>query len=203
MRLYGLILSIAASLALGGAAHGAMVIGVVEEFGDVKFRFSGSLELSGVPLLDSNSADTREQGFLGPRDGSFVNLPLFPFSDGTRPYDIYAASRLARFGSQTPIRGKARGDAFGITSSGKLLVPAGYSSGETISGELVFFGTSLRALGLAVGTFSASLAAGDGQITLVIPSPDGQGAINPVPLPAGALLFLTGGALVLANRRRP
>lgn len=200
----GWVLVIAAhlvSVALAASAHAALVIGVVEESGDVKFRFSGSLDLSGAVLLDTGRADTREQGFLGPRDGSFVNLPLLPFSDGTRPYDVYQGGRLPSFGALTPLRGRARGTAFGITASGRILVPEGYVSGAPLSGEVVFFGRTLKSLALATGTFSTGFGPGDGQITLTIPSVD-ESTGDPVPAPAAALLFLTGGAIILARRRR-
>lgn len=193
-------------IAIGGLlfstqAHGAMMIIASEVNGHAEFTYSGTLDLTGLTQLASNRAETREQGFIRPRDGSLVSLALTgPRRNATHPYDSYAASSFARFGTTTPHRGAARGQAFGLISSGQLLVPHGYQSGAPINGRLIFFNQTFEELGLA-DAFERQVTLRNGDtITLIKPEPRVD---RPIPLPASGFAFLTGiAALALGMRVR-
>lgn len=190
-----------AVLLLMPSAQGAVVIEVVEANGDVRFQVSGSLDISGLTTLGTGISEDTEQGFMNAARGVFVNLPFRPFSDDSVPYrtfSAYGANLPPRFGAvDSNERGAPRGDAFGLTRAGVLIVPDDYISGAAINAQLIFFGRDLDDLGLTRGTRDKTRLANGQSIEFVIPRDTA-----PVPTPAAWIGMLTGAGL-LARVGRP
>lgn len=181
--------------ALGAtAASAAVVVDVTEAGGDVLFRTTGSLDLTG--LGDPGGAS----------GGPFVFGDSF-FAFGERlaswhTYDDAVVGPRPAFGAAGFIQpDSGTGGVFGVTANdlddpARLSVPRDYVSGEALSVTSVVEDATIDGLGLFEGSFVYTLT-NDDTITLNI------GAAAPIPLPAAGWLLLGGlGAMGAVARRR-
>jgi hypothetical protein len=185
-------LALAAGLLIAAPASANTVLSFDQVGGDVVGTISGTLDLPDTPLTyTSNAPLPFVYGLYGiARNG-----------DGTaQAYDLYLVSGPSNFG--------VLGGGFATASSsdintmfsldgteGRFYVPHGLAS-AIFSGGMTFLGTTFAQLGLAVGTYNYLFSNGQ-QFTVQV------NALAAVPLPAGALLLVSGlGALAVFRRRR-
>ncbi|NNU17190.1 hypothetical protein HK107_12735 [Parvularcula sp. ZS-1/3] len=192
-----------AALLVSPSANAAVVIEITEVSGDVRFQVSGSLNTIGLNPLSSGITEDTEQGFMNAARGVFVNLPFGAFSDDSVPYrafQAYGTNLPPRFGTlDANERGAPRGDAFGLTRAGVLILPDDYVSGTALSAQLIFFGRDLDDLGLTRGTRDTARLANGQSVEFVVP---GDPPPAPVPTPAAWIGMVTGAAL-LARMGKP
>ncbi|NRA29132.1 MAG: VPLPA-CTERM sorting domain-containing protein [Parvularculaceae bacterium] len=177
----------AAGLTLFGQAHAVVDIFTVEEGGDVKFTFSGSIDLTG---LTEGTTTVQDRGQVGPNQGYFISIP-----------DV-ARTVWAVENSWTPFgtggdnsNGISSGDAFAMFTNPSLGLPPNYVSGSNLSGIMVFVGETFASLGMAIGVYSTDIGNGD-MVNVYI------GDVAPVPVPAAAPLMLAGLAAFGLRKRR-
>lgn len=184
----GLIASGAAAL---NVASAAVDIFINEVGGDVIATFSGSIDLTGASIVDN----------LGFFPGVNAQFPAVNFADSMTTLEGWGLTSFETFGPGNGTFNTAddqNGDLLVInnqTGFGELFLDPAYVSGDFISGDFTFFGTTLAALGLAEGTYLYTLP--NDQVNLFI------GASTAVPVPAAALLMAPAlGAMVARRRRR-
>ncbi|MFW2544067.1 VPLPA-CTERM sorting domain-containing protein [Primorskyibacter sp. 2E107] len=180
-----------ATVSTGAVAAGTMDLHLYESGSDVVFTFSGSVDLTGLFAYSGSNLDYvglfPEVAFIASYNGSYYNYGLrtntFPgFGDFVyREFDDPAASSTA-------------GSTFGFNQS-YLQISTDYVSNSLLAGQAVVFGTDLAGMGVYEGFYTGTYGANVLNMTV--------GEItSEVPLPASALLLLTGlGALSLRRRK--
>jgi hypothetical protein len=138
-------IGLAATLALSGSAEAAVVITGQEVGGNVEFSYSGSLDLTGLTFSGTDN-------FGIPANPEIVTGPPATFQFGTGSFDSYLSSSIVNY----PSLGVSSIVTVADTTSGGLLsptylsgftelllVPAGYTSGASLSGSASFTGSFL------------------------------------------------------------
>lgn len=184
----GLVASAAAAL---NVASAAVDVFITEVGGDVVATFSGSIDLTGATVVDTAA-------FF---PGVNAQFPALNFGDEVTDLDGWGLTSFETFGPGTGgfnVADEQNGDLLvvsNLTGFGELFLDPTYVSGDLISGDFTFFGSTLAALGLAAGTYLYTLP--NDQLNLFI------GDFAPVPVPAAALLMAPAlGAMVARRRRR-
>jgi hypothetical protein len=157
--------------ALGGRADASVVIDITQVAGNVVATGSGTIDLSGLTLVDSTVLGSSPQ--ITPGEAFVVvGTP----SSGQDSYS--GLSGPSSFGSGSSIFGSSgSGDLLGFEEIISLLfVPASYVSGTALSGSATFDGQTFATLGLTPGTYvykwsSDSLTVKIGTASGVIPEP--------------------------------
>lgn len=185
---------------LAGRAGAVVVINPAEDQGNVVMAYEGTIDLEGAELLSRGDSERFGIGVLGGiGHGALISIPFQPLSPTSRPYDTYAGVAFPRFTTDPPRNdGSVDGDVFGVTASGRVLLPEGYRSGSFLSGRIVFFGATFESLGLRPGRWTASVLPGDEQIAFEIFGSRDQ-IDQPVPLP-GAAVFMAAGLAFFARK---
>ena len=159
---------------------------------DVVGTLSGSLDLTGM------TADALPSTFVGA--GVEPNLAGFSIGTVGDPQTHYTqVTGPTSFGSggYTGADNSSATD-FAVYGGGPttgLWVPVGYTSGNPLSGTLLFSNATFSSLGLTPGTYLYTLGSGD-TVTVQI------GPAAPVPEPASMLLLGSGFSAALLRRRR-
>ena len=172
-------------------AHAGYIVNCSQIVGDVVCTGSGSVDLTGL-LFAGPSATS---GAISP------SSPLIFLGNGS--YDAYRPIGVV-LPSMGPggvtIANTASGLLTGIEfGGGGLLVPHGYTTGALGPSSSTWTGTTLGALGLTVGSYTASWGSGIHADTFVV-----NVGSNPVPESSSAPLTLAGlgGIAVLMWKRR-
>lgn len=140
-------------------ASAAATIRVTESGGDVVISATGSLNTAGLTFSASSSSG----------QGVHPAASFLEVSSGT--VDLYnSVSGPSSFGSggfKFPSSGS--GDRFGIRyGAGSLVVPAGYVSGNPLSGTSTYTNSSFAQLGLAPGTYTWTWGSGGNADSLTL-----------------------------------
>lgn len=198
-----LFLSIAATLGLITApASAAVVVDIFDDGGDLVVNYSGSIDVTGLTLTGSASANgfaeigtllsgaPFQAGSVSVRNG-FTNI----FNGQITSGDLFFTAN----GTTDGLSFTTSGDTFGFSIiygiQGSILLGPSYVSGEQLSGSATFSGASIGSQSLIEGTHIFNLP--NDVVTLNI-------GVTSVPLPASVLLLLggLGGLLCLGRRRR-
>ena len=160
-----------------------MTVTITEVGSNVVMTASGTVDLTGLTLVESN---------FGPIGGGGLGINTATFICGN---DGSYASTYSGFtsvpsnfgsGSYTPPASSASGNYFGVIMNGQppyfLLVPTGYTSGTNITSTQTFNNTSLSTLGLTEGTYTYTWSGGSIDVVIGI----GLGGSTPTPTPTGA-----------------
>lgn len=173
-----------------GQASAAAVFLFQEQGGDVVGTLSGSLSLgtAGFPGAFTNGT------LIGPSDGELLSA-----TTGGTTTDGYVVSGPASFGAGP---GGAPDSRSGLAmhllgSFGLLYLDASYSSGDPLSGGMVFTGTDFTTLGITPGDYVYVLRSQDTLTLRFVSTPAAVPAPASLPILAGAL-----GMLGFAMRRR-
>jgi hypothetical protein len=163
-------------LTIACCVHGAVVINIVESGGNVVATGSGTIDLTGASLHLS------DQDVVAGAFGQFAAIVL---ADGN--CDLFnGLSGPASFGSSGMV-GNGAGDVFGIDrSSGRLVVPAGYTSGNQLSGSLTLSGATFGSLGLTPGTYVYTWASDSLTVNIGV---SGSGSGDPHLVGANGITF--------------
>lgn len=152
---------------------------------DYRFDYTGTLNtVSTLPFLFGSN-----NSLLDPSSGTFRATSA---SSGFY-LESFGITGPGAFGTGGAVSGVHSGDLFGF-SGGFLYVSNTFSSGDDITGSLVFAGQNVTSLGLTVGNYSITLPFDSISFDIT-----GTSAA-PVPLPAGWLLL--GSALIGAGALR-
>jgi hypothetical protein len=157
-----------------------MTVTITEVGSNVVMTASGTIDLTGLTLVDSN---------FGPIGGGGLGINTATFICGnsgtySTTYSGFT-STPSNFGSgsYTPPPSSASGNYFGVIMNGQppflLLVPTGYTSGTNITSTQTFNNTSLSTLGLTNGTYTYTWSGGS--IDVVVGT--GLGGPTPTPTP--------------------
>ena len=159
-------------------ASSPMTVTITEVGSNVVMTASGTVDLTGLTLVESN---------FGPIGGGGLGINTATFICGNNGTYVTTYSGFTSvpsnfgFGSYTPPASSASGNYFGVIMNGQppyfLLVPTGYTSGTNISSTLTFNNTTLSTLGLTVGTYTYTWSGGS--IDVVV----GTGLGGPTPTP--------------------
>jgi len=165
---------------------------IYESGSDVVMSVSGTIDLSGLTLIQSGVT------FGGPAGGLGTDTATFIMARNVSIFDIYSGFTTNPTSFGTGSGGGASsstGGAFGVIfDSGppyQLVVPSGYTSGTQITATQTFTGQTLTSLGLNVGTYTYTWGSGK-SFDVVI-----GGTPGPTPTPtstssgAGWNLFVT------------
>lgn len=197
-RLIPAVLSAAfTALLFAQNAQADVIINFTELPGAVRADWSGTLNLSGIPL---SPALTSSQG--GMASGSGVFLGYSPASSVIRLSDpLVIVPSMQAFGTDTVYTFATgfSGTAFGFDSVGRFGIESTYVSNAPLAGSLTFGGESYTSLGLSptVTPYEWTLTNGD-QFFVSINSSAA------VPEPSAFLLLLVGAcsAVFVRHRRR-
>ena len=167
----------------------AVVINAIESNGSVELTVEqgGSLDLTG---LSFTTPPDIAGGALAPLLGGFALGDAL-----ARQVDAYAGiTGPVTLGSGgLTLASVGQGDRFGISgNSESVMVPEGYISGESLSGDSTYVGQTLDSLGLAPGSYQWTWASDS--LTLNV--------IAPVPLPAAFWLFASTLAVLGSTKHR-
>ena len=168
-------------------SNGAVTITAVEAGGDVVFSSSGSINLAGLPAPGAGSAF----GFVAAEAAALSVGPAasealdFYGSVLTGPASFGPGAGGAVFASSGSGNKIAVGGQFG-----QFWLPAGYVSGQPISGTATFDTATFASLGMTPGAYAWTLPNAD-TVSLTI-----------VPEPSRALLSVLGISAVMVRRRR-
>ena len=140
---------------LSSSAHAVYTVYVVQSGSNVVATGSGSINTSALTLSGSLGCGNGE-GYIWASD-AFLCAP----GALTEPY-FSGVSGTTSFGTGTLFAGDSRtGNGASIWGQkGWVSVPDGYISGSTLSGTVIWNGTTLSALGLTPGTYSWSWGSG-------------------------------------------
>ena len=160
------------------SASAPMVVTISEVGSDVVMSASGTVDLSGLTLAQSD---------FGPIGGGGLGINTATFICGSNSSygSTYSGftSVPSNFGSGSGGgNNSASGDIFGIIYQGTpphfLVVPTGYTSGANISSTQTFTGTTLSTLGLTNGTYTYTWSGGSIDVVVGGPAP------TPTPTPS-------------------
>ena len=167
-------------------ARGDIIINLWEDGVDVRGQASGALDISGLTFAGN---------FLVSRNNVRVqpNYPMVLFHSAGSIYFLNDPTPVFGSGGQNA-SGTFTGDPFGIEQQ-YLIVPTGFTSGDSIFSEGLFSNQTLASLGANVGEYTYLLP--NDSVYLVV----GQ-APAVVPEPTSLMLFPAGTAAVLMRRRR-
>ena len=160
------------------SASAPMTVTIYESSSNVVMSASGTVDLTGLTLVDSN---------FGPIGGGGLGINSATFICGNN--GSYAStysgftSVPSNFGSGSSANpSSASGNYFGVIMNGQppyfLLVPTGYTSGTNISSTLTFTGQTLSSLGLTNGTYTYTWSGGSIDVVVGGPAP------TPTPTPS-------------------
>ena len=147
-------------------ATGSLFITITQNGPDVVLQGSGSLNINDLTFATGGNLGG---GGLGPQNATFISGPNGPF-------DLYDGSIISpgTFGTGGAGASSSTGSIFGVVVDTvppyRLIVPSGYTSGDSISGTMTFNSNTLAGLGLIEGTYNWTWGSGpnaDG-ITMVI-----------------------------------
>jgi hypothetical protein len=175
-----------------------MTVTITEVGSNVVMSASGTVDLTGLTLVESN---------FGPIGGGGLGINNATFICGNN--GLYASTYSgftttpSNFGSGSGAPpSSASGDYFGVVINQQppylLLVPTGYTSGTNISSTQTFNNTTLSTLGLSVGTYTYTWSGGS--IDVVVGT--GLGGPTPTPTPtstgggAGWNFYETSGTVI-------
>ena len=146
------VLALAGSALFGTAlvasrSEAAVVIDITQSGSDVVTTGSGNLDINGLTFVSTSftsGAMIPAQAVIvvGPA-GVATNLDLYSAISGPSSFGSGAFTEAASSGSR---------DIFGI-SIGRLVVPANYVSGTSLSGTDTYTNTTISSLGLTPGTY--------------------------------------------------
>jgi len=190
------------------SASAPMTVTIYESGSNVVMSASGTVNLSGLTLVNSN---------FGPIGGGGLGINTATFICGSGSYaSTYSGftTTPSNFGTGSGAApSSASGNYFGVIIDQNppylLVLPTGYTSGANISSTQTFNNTSLSTLGLTNGTYTYTWSGGS--IDVVVggtpgptgtPAPTSSGAgwnffvtantvINQPPLADGEILFYT------------
>ncbi|MFG0244167.1 MAG: PEP-CTERM sorting domain-containing protein [Phycisphaerales bacterium JB054] len=177
---------VAASFAAAGTANAQIVIDIIDSGGNVEATLSGSIDLAATQgyIADSTGYD----GFLD-------SLGAISFTGNNTNFYGIDVGTWTPFGSTGNFFNwdSSYGNGFAMFSDPVLGVPAGYQSGDALSGGGTMFGTSIAALGMDEGSWVTTLTGPSGVVDTV--------TVNiGIPAPGTAALLGLGG--LAATRRR-
>ena len=183
MRFLGsVVLCLTAILLTAAPSKAAVIVDVIEGFGSLTFKYSGSINTSTVNAV----------GETGSPGASFSSLQSYFQNDVRMLYTTGSTSPSVLLGNGGMVAAtsvKPGSTAFHFDFINKTLgLPVGYISGSAIDGEVVIFG-NLAYHGMAPGshTYSWFNLSGTDSVTLNV------GTIsNPVPEPASLSIFAIG-----------
>lgn len=204
--------TLAAAFALVGlaasSAHGDIIVTYQDVNDDLKFSWSGSLNLNGggsTPgtlgkiATGASSSSSTHQYFYG-FTGSYSFFQGNSFTRDPAPNNDWIFGNEADF--VFTAAGNPTGDSFGISflksnDTATIFLPASYVSGTNISGSMTFAQQSVSALGLFPVSFT--LGGSDGKITFQAPQVQGSAVPEPTTL---ALCSVAAAGLGMAGKRR-
>jgi len=158
-----------------------MTVTITEVGSNVVMTSSGTVDLTGLTLVESN---------FGPIGGGGLGINNATFICGNN--GSYASTYSgftttpSNFGSGSGAPpSSANGDYFGVVINQQppylLLVPTGYTSGTNISSTQTFNNTTLSTLGLTEGTYTYTWSGGSIDIVIGV----GLGGPTPTPTSSG------------------
>jgi hypothetical protein len=185
-----------ATLLIGaaGRADAAIIINVQQVGSDVVAMGGGSVDLTGLTLIQPFSAAAQIAAdtaalLEGPTSATSFNIyshatgPGVPFGTGVQTF--------ATLGS---------GDVFGVDGVGGPIIslPSNYTSGTSLSATDTYSGKTIASLGLTPGTYNYTWGTGGSDHTLTV------NIIAPVPEPASLAIWSLGalGCAIAGYRRR-
>jgi hypothetical protein len=134
---------------------------IYESGSNVVMSVSGTIDLSGLTLVQSGGL------FGGPGGGLGTNTATFIMARSDSRFDVYSGftTNPTSFGTGSgSAASSSTGGAFGVIfDSGppyQLVVPSGYTSGTQITATQTFTGQTLTSLGLNVGTYTYTWGSG-------------------------------------------
>lgn len=143
---------------------------------DVVMSVSGTIDLNGLTLVDSNRGPFMGGG-IGPTSATFLMGTNGGYGKSYSGFTT-TPSNFGTGGGAPPT--STSGDIFGIVTDGTppylLIVPTGYTSGTNISSTQTFTGQTFTTLGLTVGTYTYTWSGGS--IDIVV-----SGVPGPTPTP--------------------
>ena len=156
-RLIELLACAFASLALPASAKASLTIDFIQSGGNVVATASGEINLAALTFVNTEQSTS----FVDPTD---TIITLVATSGG----DVYSNgaagfSGPASWGPGGPsFAPSSSGDPIGLIagSFGEILVPQGYTSGESISGTATWKGETYSSLGLDAGTYTYTWGTG-------------------------------------------
>lgn len=166
----------------------ASVIAYIYENGsDVVVSASGSLDISG---LNTNGTATASAGMFPNGGGLAIGSPVVDLNDQLTGF----TSSPGSFGTGGPTTADfGTGDKFAF-DPGRILLPLGYSTGQSIVSTSTYLSASLASLGLFTGIYDYEWSTD--KVSLRV-------GVSPVPLPSALPIFLACiGALGLVRRGR-
>lgn len=193
----GVLIALLSFAGVASAIAGTITMSLQDVGDNVVFDFQGTLEGIGDPSFTGANSSANLMSPILPRINSlpgsyarydFGGSEYVPFGDG------------AGLVYERPSTSTSSGDVFGFAifadSSRVLFLPSGYTSGTSLEGQAVFFGTSLDSIGAVRGRYVYEF--GDNTLNLTVGSDTAV-----IPLPATGLLLLSVlGSLVLMKRCR-
>ncbi len=166
----------------------AVIAQASEIGGDVVITATGSYDISGLTLIQSDVAFLSNETGVDPADGTLFFL--------TSTTDIYeGVTSVPSFGTGAyALADSVSGDTFGVMSNGRLQVTSGAGVTGMVNSQMTFNNASFASLGMAEGTYQWLWSTDS--LTLTV------GAPAPIPVPAGLPLFLCGLGGLAALRKR-
>jgi hypothetical protein len=161
-------LGAAAAIGVGLSApsvQAGYVVDLTQQGGDVVATGSGSIDLTGLSLLDGTESPASG---MSPADGLIVTGPTSEVV-----FDVYqeATTGPESFGSGGDTTGSSgAGDGVAIVGGGEFIdVPHGYVSGARLSDTSTYDGATFASLGVTPGRYEWTWGSGANQnFTLVI-----------------------------------
>jgi hypothetical protein len=134
---------------------------IYESGSNVVMSVSGTIDLSGLTLIQSGVTFGAPAGGLGTDTATFImarNVSIFDVYSGftTNPTSFGTGNG----GGASSSTGGAFGVIFASEPPYQLVVPSGYTSGTQITATQTFTGQTLTSLGLNVGTYTYTWGSG-------------------------------------------
>ncbi len=151
---YAALASIAAMTFVPASTQAAVVITILQQGSDVVATGSGALNVSALQSCFCAAGSSGLTEVVGNTATAVIG------SISSNPYSasfLTGASGPANFGSGT-YKGASSGsgDIFGVGNTnniGDIFIPAGYSSGQALSGSSTWTGATFASLGLTPGVY--------------------------------------------------
>jgi hypothetical protein len=162
---------------------------IYESGSNVVMSVSGTIDLSGLTLIQADGQFGGDAGGIGPNTATFIMA-----SNNSR-FDTYSGFTITpnSFGSGSGASASSStGGAFGVIFNNEppyqLVVPSGYTSGTQITSTQTFTGQTLTTLGLTVGTYTYTWSGGSFDVVV-------GGTPGPTPTPTPTSEAVSGGWL--------